>query len=500
MQRAVVIVVGLAAGLWAAIGLGARAEHDARLTADEPQYLLSAISLAEDGDLNIRDELNQLRALPFHAAVLPQQTRPLDSGRTRLSPHDPGLPVLLTPAVWVGLQVGDGTGAWVAAKLTMAALAGALAAATVWVATRRFGAPPLVAGAVVGAFAVVPPLAVYGTQLYPELPAGLAVVGVVGAVTAPRPGRIGPLVVTVAGLVVLPWLSVKYVPVVVALGVVAAWRLWRTGARRPLGVLAGAGVVGAVTFVLGHLAIYGGVTAYAAGDHFVDGQLTVVGTPDLAGRATRLVGLLVDDGFGLVAWAPAFLLAVPALAALVRRRPDGWVALAAPLGAGWLTASFVALTMHGWWWPGRQVVLVVPLLVVTMAWAGGRLVRERSRWASVAATALAVATAWGTAVWLWLLVEVLRGDRQLIIDFEQTAAPTSAAWRALLLDGRADPVPVLALTAWTALLGLAAVAGWRIAAPQVVPDRSPEPVSDPTLVPDPEANRIDDTRRSPIPL
>ena len=36
---------------------GVRAAYGAQTTADEPQYLLTAISLAEDGDLDVADEL-----------------------------------------------------------------------------------------------------------------------------------------------------------------------------------------------------------------------------------------------------------------------------------------------------------------------------------------------------------------------------------------------------------------------------------------------------------
>ena len=49
------------------------------------------------------------------------------------------------------------------------------------------------------------------------------------------------------------------------------------------------------------------------------------------------------------------------MAALARRRPARWAALAGPLAAGWLVATFVALTMQGWWFGGRQVVVVLPL-------------------------------------------------------------------------------------------------------------------------------------------
>ncbi|HST65858.1 MAG TPA: hypothetical protein VLM05_11780, partial [Mycobacteriales bacterium] len=87
------------------------------------------------------------------------------------------------------------------------------------------------------------------------------------------------------------------------------------------------------------------------------------------GRSIRLLGLLIDRDFGLAAWQPAWLLLVPALVALLVRRPPHWPVLAVPLLAGWVTATWVALTMQGFWWPGRQLVVVLPLAVlVILVW------------------------------------------------------------------------------------------------------------------------------------
>jgi hypothetical protein len=124
--------VGVVAFLVAAAGIWVPATHSTETTADEPQYLLTAISLATDGDLDIADELAEGRWRAFHAVDLPEQTVPLAGGR-RLSPHDPLLPLLLAGPV--------AAGGWVGAKLAMAALAGALAALLLWTAVRRLGVP-----------------------------------------------------------------------------------------------------------------------------------------------------------------------------------------------------------------------------------------------------------------------------------------------------------------------------------------------------------------------
>src|SRR5215217_1817274 len=444
------VVVGLVAFAAAAAGILVPATHGTRTTADEPQYLLTAISLAEDHDLDIADELAEGRWRPFHALPLPEQTEPLAGGR-RLSPHDPLLPLLLAGPV--------AAGGWVGAKLAMAAMAGLLAALALWTAVRRLGVPVAAAALAVGVFACSPPLAVYGSQVYPELPAALAVLAAATALLSPAaPTRWGTLVVG-AAVAALPWLGVKYAPVGAALAAVACWRLARAGQGRRALALAGSLAAAGVAFLVLHRWWYGGWTPYAAGDHFVRGELTVVGAePDYLGRSRRLVGLLVDRGFGLAAWQPAWLLAVPAVAALARRRPPGWAAVAAPLAAGWLVATFIALTMQGWWFGGRQVVVVLPLAVLAVAWWTGRDIGRP--------LLLAVAGGVGVLAHLWLVLDGAAGRVTWAVDPMATTDPLYRAWRLLLPDYLAmswrtwvlHGAWLVALAAWAAV---AAGAGHR---------------------------------------
>ena len=327
------------------------------------------------------------------------------------------------------------------------------------------------------AFSLTAPLVAYSTQVYPELPAALAVTVAIAALTGPL-GRGGRWALA-AAVVALPWLGVKYVLVAAALAAVGIVRLWRAPADRAAALrLAGGLAVAGVVYFVAHRLLYGGWTVYAAGDHFTSGELSVVGTdPDYVGRSRRLVGLLLDRGFGLIAWSPVFLMTVPALAALARRRPPGWVALVAPLVAGWATATWVALTMHGWWWPGRQIVVVVPCIVLAVAWWAGTVVPSGRR--VVVALGLA-----GMALWGWLVAEVLAEHRTLIVDFESTANPLYRAWRAVLPDYRQTSTSTWVLQAvWLVALAALAVWSWRRAAP---PHQQPDVQSE---VPDPEANR-----------
>src|SRR3954468_24157093 len=154
-------VLGLLTTLWCLPGIGVRATIGAHVAVDEPQYLLSATSLAEDLDLDISDELRAHRWRTYHQAALPVQTKRL-AGDREVSPHDPLLPLLLAVPMAIG--------GWVGAKAAMAAMAGLLAAALLWVAVRRLGVPQRRAVLAVACFSLASPLAVYATQVYPEVP------------------------------------------------------------------------------------------------------------------------------------------------------------------------------------------------------------------------------------------------------------------------------------------------------------------------------------------
>ena len=56
-----IFLVAVSTFLFAMIAINARATYGAKISVDEPQYLLSALSLIEDGDLDISDELDEQR-------------------------------------------------------------------------------------------------------------------------------------------------------------------------------------------------------------------------------------------------------------------------------------------------------------------------------------------------------------------------------------------------------------------------------------------------------
>lgn len=416
---AVLTFAAALAGLWG------RATYGARVSADEPQYLLTATSLFEDQNLDISDELAAGRYLPYHEIALDPQTFPLDESNRQVSPHDPLLPALLA--------FPTAAGGWVGAKLALALIGASAAAMTAGLAHSRFEVSRLSAALVTAAGFGGLPLAPYGTQVYPELPAALMVLIAVAGLTTrsdTTQDRHRATVLVLIAVVALPWLAVKYVPVATVLGVALVVRL-RHHHREALTTFAVATASG-VAYLATHRWLYGGWTVYAAGDHFISsGQFSVVGTElDLPGRSRRLVGLLVDRKFGIAAWSPLWILLPVATLSALRRRPTGNILLAAIVTVTWLNASFVALTMHGWWVPGRQLVVALPVALILIA----RWVDERR---PLRASAVAGLGLIGIVNWLWLAFETTTGRRTLIVDFTDTASIPYRILRHVLPDGQA---------------------------------------------------------------
>jgi hypothetical protein len=117
--------------------------------------------------------------------------------------------------------------------------------------------------------------------------------------------------------------------------------------------------------------------------------------------------------------------------------------------------------MQGWWWPGRQVVVVLPLAVLAIAW-----------WTTVWAPArvlLGAGLAVGALTYVWVLAEGLAGNLTLVVDFESTTMPIVRALRPLLPDLRLHPAATeWLLAAWVGVLAVLAAAGWRTARPRGV--------------------------------
>jgi hypothetical protein len=352
------LALGVAFALAYQLGAPIRASYGARVNVDEPFYLLTTVSLLEDGDLDLRNDydLRRYRAFFDHKTELWYQSRPGPAGRV-LSPHNVGLSVLILPAYAAGGVDG--------VKAFLGVLGGAtvgLCALVAGRATGRAGASLLAAG-LVGSTA---PQFVYATQIYPELPAGLVLLGCLYVLLGRRRG-VRSAVLLAAGLTALVWLGSKYA---VVGGVVAALGL----ARLPVAGrwwLVALGALSAAAYAAFHTAVYGGLTPYTVNLVYAGASTRelVAFHFEVWSRLYRLAGLWVDAEFGLVRWAPLLLLTLPGLVPLLRQHRPVSVVVLGIVGTQVVVAAFLSITMRGWWFPGRMLVPVLPLLAIPLATA-----------------------------------------------------------------------------------------------------------------------------------
>jgi 4-amino-4-deoxy-L-arabinose transferase-like glycosyltransferase len=210
--------------------------------------LLTAASLATDRDLDVA---NEYRSAAYRSSFdssepLWYQSVPAPDGR-ELTPHDPGLPLLLAPAYAL-------SGA-VLAKRFLAILA-ALMVVLVLVITRRLTGRTDAALLAAVALMVTAPMFVYATQVYPELPAALVITCLIWLVLSAARRPFLRAVLLAAGVIALPWLGIKYALVG---AVVTAFAMFRLG-RRASALLLALLVIGGVHYVWFDLSRYGGIT------------------------------------------------------------------------------------------------------------------------------------------------------------------------------------------------------------------------------------------------
>jgi hypothetical protein len=351
----------------AALVASAVALHYARAvepSGDEIDYLMMAQSVWREGDLDLRDNFSRGDHLEYLGGYdrMPGGTRRAD-GRSYPT-HSAGLAVLLAPAYALGGR---------RACVVLLALVAAGLALLVHDLARRSGADE--GSALVSWTATVgPPVLYYSAFLYTEVPVAFAIALALRLLLfSPGPWSAAGAALALSAL---PWLHVRMTLAAAALGVWAALRL---RGRSRLAFLATAATM-AAAYVGYQYSVFRTLSPFAR----YAGQMPI---PMARSTPLRtLVGLFVDGAYGLLPYAPVFLLALAGLPAVLRReRRDRWALLVAGLAA--------LLPVLGWrnWWgfspPARFTIPLVPVLAVAIAArltaAPGRGL-ARWRWALVA--------------------------------------------------------------------------------------------------------------------
>ena len=356
------ITIAIFVATIAVSGLAARKLTGTSLfpSGDEPHYLVMAQSLWRDGDLKIQNNHERGDYREYFTTDLEPHYLTRGSNGEIYSIHPIGIAVILAPVYALAGYQGS---IWFLMAL------GALAVAIAWRWTMKTLNAPGPATFAWAAIALSAPFTFNTFTVYPEIAAALAVMFAFYTTLKTNTERSGPLPWIAVGLAIasLPWLSTKYAPMSAALLLVVIFRL---GKKEAASFLANSKVWLVV-------AIY--AISLAAWFAFF---YTIWGTPLPMAPYGSLVqttplnlrfgapGLLFDQEYGLLAYAPVYILTATGLYQMWRAGAE------LRRQAIEITFVFAALLLmvgaFGIWWggtsaPGRPIASGLPLLMLPIA-------------------------------------------------------------------------------------------------------------------------------------
>ena len=345
---------------------------------DEPHYLVIAQSLWRDGDLRIENNHTRGDYFEYFKQDLAPHYLTRGADGEIYSIHPVGMPVLIAPIFAAG-----GYPTTVFAFVLMAAFATAL----MWRTTVRI--TNAVGAATFGWVSVIAtaPFLFNSFAIYPEIPAAVAVAVAFTLIAAPVretlrvPAFAGAKawrwLVIGAAAALLPWFSTKYAPMSAALVTVALGRVfYRPGTADASDSSAEVGTLRAALAVLAPYAL-----SLLAWFYFF---YAIWGVPLPQAPYGALVqtsplyllfggpGLLFDQEYGLLPYAPVYVLAATGLVVMFRTDAENRRrAIEIILVFGALLGTVGAFRI---WWggsapPGRPLTSGLPLLIVPMAFA-----------------------------------------------------------------------------------------------------------------------------------
>jgi len=352
---------------------------------DEPYNLLITHSLAYDFDADLTNNYAQGDWRYFmDRPIGPQPGDPVGPGGELYSRHNDLLPMALAPAYRVAGRLG--------ALATMAALAAALAWLTLRLA-RHY--PPRRSGEALAAWAVLafaPPLLLYSSQVWVEVPAALLTVLALDRILAldDRAWKGKDWLGIGLPVLLLPVLKIRFMLLSAPL-VLLGW--WYGGRQRRAIWLLGLSLVAvAGSILLYNTLLYQNPLKIHSWEEVEPYQHS------LASYALGLSGLFWDAAFGLFGSAPVWLLLLPALLRLLRPGRRALLVHLAVLLTPYLMVVVPRLEWYGGWSPPfRYGLVMLPLCAIGLI----PLLAERDRpGARALLVGLAAATLALTLLWV----------------------------------------------------------------------------------------------------
>jgi hypothetical protein len=361
----------------AAIVYGAAAWRLAPLVpgGDEPHYLIIAQSLWRDGDLRIENNHQRGDYLEYFGGGLRPDYLKRGTDGQIYSIHLPGVPAILAPVLALG---GYG-----AAKVFLALLSAAAASAA-WRAAFALTGQAAAAWFGWAGMTLAAPVIMLSFAVYPDGPGAVVVMLAFALLVSlqAKPARPASWWAG-AGLLaaLLPWFHPRFAVLAAALGAVFALRAMSTAQPlRTMAAFAAVPIASAIGWFGYYHAIYGRLDPSVAYGHYT--QMSLERVP------TGVLGLLFDQQYGLLVYAPAFAVGLAGLLALARRHAR----LAAEWAAVVVPYAVVTAMYHMWWGgfssPARFIGATLPLFALPMAAAWASCANAATR--TVQAAALGV--------------------------------------------------------------------------------------------------------------
>ncbi|CAN5723954.1 hypothetical protein BH23CHL2_BH23CHL2_19140 [soil metagenome] len=357
------------------------------LTGDEPFYVMTAISLLRDQDL---DESNNYTAVTIKGNSGPHTLYAFDESLNPPDPLPPGWRGWPSPPRLVGPHTatterdglftkhGIGLSALIALPWALAGrfganlavmLAAAILASQMYLLARENRADPSIAAAVALGLTVSIPIGPYALLLFPEVPAALLLIYAIRRAAAPE-NAWWQLGLSGCAIGLLPWLHQRFVPTAAVLALVVFLKVLRSrdvlrNAAFGLGPIA----VGGICLLAYNQWLYG-LPVQRSEDH--------AGFNRLVGTINGGFGLLLDAQWGILITAPVFILAIAAFP--IWRRDHQWIANIVLVAVG---PYLVIVAAYKVWWgewgpPARYLVPIVPLAAGPLAaWLQQASVRGR---------------------------------------------------------------------------------------------------------------------------